>query len=126
MATLIPTGLDFGAIEDEIAVQAQLLGGERFATIISKSLGKLDERHGIQTPLNETIDEYYERYMRGYELRMALDEETPQNVEELAADLDIDESEVVDRVDYLEQFDVVERVSGGILKTGERDRFQAN
>lgn len=78
MAALVQTDLDFEAIRDEIAVQAELLGGERFTTIISESLGRLEYRHGIQTPLDEAIDEYYERYLSGYELRTALDEETPR------------------------------------------------
>lgn len=126
MAAPVQTDLDFEAIRDEIAVQAELLGGERFTTIISESLGRLEYRHGIQTPLDEAIDEYYERYMSGYELRTALDKETPQTIEELAADLDIDESATVDRIDHLEQFDFVERVDGGIVSTVERDRFQRN
>lgn len=124
MATLIQTGLDFEAIEDEIAKQIQLLQGERFTTIISESLGRLDDRHGIQTPLNEAVDQYYERYMRGFELRMALDEETPQPIEELAAKLDLDETEIEARIEYLERFGVTERVSEGILDTGKRDRFR--
>ena len=124
MATLIQTGLAFEAIEDEIARQVQLLQGERFTTIISESLGRLDDRHGIQTPLNETIDQYYERYMRGFELRMALDEETPRPIHELTAELDLNETEIEDRIEYLEQFGFVERVSEGILDTGKRDLFR--
>ena len=61
MATLIQTGLDFDTIEREIAAQADLIGGERFATVISGSLEELDEQEGIQTPLDDTIHEYYER-----------------------------------------------------------------
>lgn len=124
MATLVQTGLTFEAIEDEIAEQVELLNGELFTTVISESLGKLDDRHGIQTPLNETIDEYHERYMRGFELRMALDEDTPRSIGNLAAELNVEEAEIEERIEYLERFDVAERVQGGILDTGNHDRFK--
>jgi hypothetical protein len=124
MATLVQTGLTFEAIEDEVAEQVTLLHGERFTTIISESLGKLDDRHGIQTPLNDTIDEYYERYMRGFELRMALDEDTPRPIPELAAELDVEEHEIEERVEYLERFDAAKQVPDGILDTGKHDRFK--
>lgn len=124
MATLVQTGLNFDAIENEIAEQVQLLKGERFTTIISESLGKLDDRHGIQTPLDEIIDEYYERYMEGLELRRALDEETPRSRDELAAELELNEKEIEHRVEYLERFGIAQQVSEGILDTGKRDRFK--
>lgn len=38
MATLVQTGLDFDTIEREIAKQVELVGGERFVTVISESL----------------------------------------------------------------------------------------
>jgi len=124
MATLIQTGLDFEAIEQEIATQVDLVGGERFVTVISESLERLDEQEGIQTPLDDAIHEYYERYMNGYELRMQLDEENPKTVTEIAAKLDISESEVKRRFEYLEQYGFAERTSGGIRDTGDQDRFK--
>ena len=124
MATLVQTGLDFNKIEREIAAQVDLVGGERFVTVISGSLEKLDEQEGIQTPLDDTIHEYYERYMNGYELRMQLDEETPKPVAELASELNLSESEVERRFEYLEQYSFAERTKEGLRDTGRRDEFQ--
>lgn len=124
MATLVQTGLDFDAIEREIATQVDLIGGERFVTVISASLERLDEQAGIQTPLDDTIHEYYERYMDGYELRMHLDEETPKTAPELATELGISEEEVNRRFEYLEKYGFAERTSDGILDTGDRDKFK--
>ena len=124
MATLVQTGLDFEKIESGITAQADLLGGERFSTIISTSLNRLDEDEGIQTPLDEIIDEYYVRYMNGYELRMELDEGTPRPVAELASKLDISESEVKHRFEYLEQYGFAEQTEDGLQDTGQRDEFK--
>lgn len=124
MATLVQTGLDFEKIESEITAQADLLGGERFSTIISTSLNRLDEDEGIQTPLDEIIDEYYVRYMNGYELRMELDEGTPRSVAELASELDTSESEVKHRFEYLEQYGFAEQTEDGLCDTGKRDEFK--
>lgn len=124
MATLVQTELDFDTIEQEIAAQVDLIGGERFVTIISESLEKLDNQEGIQTPLDTTVHEYYERYMNGYELRLQLDEETPTPVSELAATLDLPESEVERRFEYLQQYGYAERTSEGIRDTGRRDEFK--
>ena len=123
MATLVRTGLDFDVVESEIAAQVRLLGGERFTTVVSESLEKLDERHGIQTPLDPVVDEYYGRYMRGLALRMALDEDTPRPIAELASELGLEEREIEARAAYLERFGLAERVAGGVLDTGRRDRF---
>lgn len=124
MATLVQSGLDFDTIKDEIETQARLLDGEHFTTIVSTSLAELADRHGIQPPLGEFIDEYYVRYMQGLELRRVLDDETPRSVPALAAELDLDETEIEDRVEYLEQFDAVERTPEGILDTGSEGRFK--
>lgn len=124
MATLIQTGLEFEAIEQEIDVQCSLLGGERFTTYVSESLGKLDDRHGIQTPLNDVVDEYYTRYMGGYELYLKLDEETPRSVSELADELGVAEPEVLRRFEYLDQYECATRTEDGIIATGMDDRFQ--
>ncbi|AWB26517.1 hypothetical protein [Halococcoides cellulosivorans] len=124
MATLVQSGLDFDTIEREIATQVDLIGGERFVTVISESLEKLDEQAGIQTPLDDTIHDYYERYMEGYELRMNLDVETPKTVPELATELGVSEEEVNHRFEYLEKYGFAKRTSDGILDTGDRDKFK--
>jgi hypothetical protein len=123
MATLVQTDLDFGVIEDEIESQVELIGGERFTTIIAESLSKLDAQYGIQTPLGEVVDEYYERYMNGFELRQKLNENSPKTVAKLAEELNEDETEIINRFEYLRSFGVAEKTPDGILLTGEEDRF---
>ena len=124
MATLVQTRLDFDIIEAEIAEQVDLLGGERFVTIISESLERLDQNEGIQTPLDDVVPEYYERYMDGYELLMHLNEETSKPVSELAAEVGVSEEEIERRFEYLEQFGFAERTDGGLRDTGIRDDFK--
>lgn len=124
MATLIQTNLDFDSIEQEIESQVELIGGERFVTIISESLERLDEQESIQTPLDEMIHEYYERYMDGYHLRITLDETESKTVTELAAELGISEQEVESRFEYLEQYDFAKRTANGLCDTGKRDEFK--
>lgn len=124
MATLVQTRLDFDVIEEEIEEQVDLLGGERFVTIISESLERLDQNEGIQTPLDEVVPEYYERYMNGYELRIQLDEDRSRPVSDLAAELKVSESEVERRFEYLEQYGFAERTSEGLRDTGVQDDFK--
>lgn len=124
MATLVQTDLDFETVETEIETQVQLLGGERFVTIVSESLQRLDEEEGIQTPLDDIVQEYYTRYMKGYELRMELDEETAKPISELATELGLSEPETERRFEYLQQFGVAERTSEGLRDTGHRDEFK--
>lgn len=123
MATLVQTGLDFDTIESEIEAQVELLGGERFVTVVAESLQDLDEQEGIQTPLDESVQAYYERYMEGLELRLKLDEETATPVSELASALEISETEIEDRFEYLRQYGVAERTNDGLRDTGQRDAF---
>ena len=94
MATLVQTDLDFDVIANELERQVELLGGEFFVTVVSESLERLDENEGIQTPLDDIVQEYYLRYMEGYELRMLLDEEAPKSVSELAAALGVSDEEI--------------------------------
>lgn len=124
MNTLVQTQLDFEVIEREIGEQATLLGGERFTTYMFQSLAELGERHGVQTPLEETVNEYNEQYMQGYAVRMELAEEDPTPVDTLAKNLDIDTAELEARLDYLEQYDAIKRTEDGILDTGEHDIFK--
>lgn len=123
MATLVQTDLDFDVIEAEIQRQADLLGGEFFVTVISESLNRLDREARIQTPLDGFVQESYERYMEGYELRMILDEETPRTVSELSAELGVSEGETERRIEYLKQYGFAEYTAEGILDTGKRDAF---
>jgi hypothetical protein len=123
MATLVQTGLDFDVIANELERQVELLGGEFFVTVVSASLERLDESEGIQTPLDDVVREYYQRYMEGYELRIQLDEETPKSVSELAAELDVSDEEIERRYEYLEQYRFAERTSEGIRDTGKHDEF---
>jgi len=123
MATLVQTELDFDVISDELERQVELLGGEFFVTVVSASLERLDENEGIQTPLDDVVREYYQQYMKGYELRIQLDEETPKSVSELAAELAVSDEEIERRYEYLNQYGFAERTSEGIRDTGKRDEF---
>lgn len=124
MATLVQTNLNFEAIEGEIEHQVTLLGGERFTTHIFDSLNKLEARHGIQTPLFDAVTEMNDRYMRGLEVRMKLDETVPTTLETLVSELKINEGEVRERLEYLERYGFVERAINGFVDTGERDRYR--
>jgi hypothetical protein len=123
MATLVQTDLDFDVIESELEHQVELLGGEFFVTVVSESLERLDENEGIQTPLDDVVQEYYLRYMEGYELRILLDEEAPKSVSELAAELGVSDEEIERRYEYLEEYGFAERTSDGIRDTGKHDEF---
>ena len=123
MATLVQTDLDFDVIEDELERQAELLGGEFFITVVSASLERLDESEGIQTPLDTIVQDYYRRYMEGYELRVQLDEEESKSVGELAAELGISDEEIERRYEYLNQYGFAERTPEGIRDTGKHDEF---
>jgi len=124
MATLVQTDLDFGVIEDEIEQQVDLLGGEQFVTVISESLERLDQNEGIQTPLDDVVPEYYQRYMNGYELRLQLNEESARSVSELASELDVSEAEIESRFEYLKQYGFAERTTDGLCDTGKEDEFK--
>mgnify|MGYP006274948099 FL=1 len=123
MATLVQTELDFDVIANELERQVDLLGGEFFVTVVSESLERLDENEGIQTPLDDVVQEYYLRYMEGYELRILLDGEAPKSVSELAAELGVSDEEIERRYEYLEEYGFAERTSDGIRDTGKHDEF---
>lgn len=124
MATLIQTELDFDVIEDEIAAQVELLGSEYFTTVVSESLERLDDRHEIQTPLDEVIIEYHQRFTDGWELLIGLDRDTPRSVSELATELNLDATEIERRFEYLKRFGYASRTSEGLIDTGKRGRFK--
>jgi len=123
MATIVQTDLDFDVISNELERQVELLGGEFFVTVVSASLERLDESEGIQTPLDDVVREYYQQYMKGYELRIQLDEETPKSVSELASELGVSDEEIQRRYEYLNQYGFAERTSEGIRDTGKHDEF---
>lgn len=124
MATLVQTDLDFAVIENEIENQIELLGSERFITVISESLERLDQNQSIQTPLDDIVREYYHQYMDGYELQLELDTETPKSISELASELDVTETEIERRFEYLEKYGFAEQTSEGIRETGKQDNFK--
>lgn len=61
--------------------------------------------------------------MKGYELRIQLDEETPKSVSELAAELGVSDEEIEHRYEYLNQYGFAERTSERIRDTGKYDEF---
>lgn len=124
MAALVRTDLEFEVIADEIANQIELLGSEYFTTVVSESLERLEDRHGLQTPLDEIIIEYHQRFTEGWELLLALDENTPRPVLELVEELDLDEKEIERRFEYLKGFDYAAEVPGGLVDTGKRGKFK--
>jgi len=123
MATLVQTGLAFDTVEAELDAQAELLGSDLFVTYISGSLDQLEERHGIQTPLDEVVFERHTRYMNELEVRMELDEDDPTPIAELADELALDRDTVKERVARLEEHGLVRRTPDGVVDTGKRDWF---
>jgi hypothetical protein len=123
MATLVQTDLDYDVIEDELERQVELLGGEFFVTVISESLERLNESEGIQTPLDDVVRETYQRYMKGYELRIQLTEDSPRSVSDLAAELGVSDDEIERRFAYLKQYGFATQTSGGIQDTGKHSEF---
>jgi hypothetical protein len=123
MNTLIQTGLDFDAIGREITAQVTLLDGKRFTTHIRESLDKLNEQYEVQTPLEDTVDEYYAQYMDELEVRLVLDEEDPMSVEAIAEGRGLDWSHVAEQLAQLETYGHVRRTDSGYVDTGKRDAF---
>jgi hypothetical protein len=123
MNTLIQTGLDFDAIGREITAQVTLLDGKRFTTHIRESLDKLNEQYEVQTPLEDTVDEYYAQYMDELEVRLVLDEEDPMSVEAIAEGRGLDRSHVAEQLAQLETYGHVRRTDSGYVDTGKRDAF---
>lgn len=124
MAALVRTDLEFEVIENEIAKQVDILESEYFTTVVSESLERLEDRHGLQTPLDEIIIEYHRRFTDGWELLLALDQDTPRPVAELGEELDLGEDEIERRFEYLEGFGYAIRDQEGIIDTGKRGKFK--
>ena len=123
MNTLIQTGLDFDAIGREISTQVTLLDGKRFTTHIRESLDKLDEQYEVQTPLEDTVDEYYAQYMDELEVRLVLDEDNPMSIEAIAEERGLDRGHVAEQLAQLETYGHVRRTDSGYVDTGKRDAF---
>lgn len=123
MATLVQTSLEFDTIEAELDTQAELLGSDLFVTYVSESLAKLEERHGIQTPIDDVIIERHAQYMSGFEIRLELDEDGPTPIPELADALGLDTDTVEERVARLEERGFVRLTPDGVVDTGKRERF---
>nr|WP_245547775.1 hypothetical protein [Halovivax ruber] len=107
MNALVQAGLDYDAVDDELAVQIDRLGDDQFVTFANEALIDLEERYGVITPIEDRVQELTNRYYRGLEVLQVLDES--MTIDELAADLGIDVDVVRDRVTYLAAFDRVNR-----------------
>jgi hypothetical protein len=107
MNMLVQAGLNYDVVRAELEAQIDRLGDDQFATFANEALVDLDERYGVTTPIEDRVQELTTRYYRGLEVLQILDE--PKTVDELAADLELDTAEVVERVTYLEEFDRVSR-----------------
>jgi hypothetical protein len=107
MNMLVQAGLDYDVVRDELEAQIERLGDDQFATFANEALVELEERYGVTTPIEGRVQELTNRYYRGLEVLQALDE--PMTVNELAAELELDDEEVHDRIAYLSTFDRVRR-----------------
>lgn len=67
----------------------------------------VDEQYGVTTPIEGHVQELATRYYCGLKVLQALDES--KTVDKLAADLDLDATEVEERVTYLEEFNRITR-----------------
>jgi len=123
MATLVQTDLDFDVVKGELDRQAALLGSDQFVTYVSESLNKLEDRHGIQTPIDEAVVQRYTRYMNEFEIRETLEQDGPLSIGELAHRLNLDRDTVDERVTRLVEHGFARRTSDGVVDTGKRDRF---
>ncbi len=123
MATLVRANLAFETIESELDRQRELLGSDLFVTYITESLERLEERHGIQTPLDGVVIDRYTDYMAELEIRMQLDETEPTPIEELAEELEVDVDTVKERVARLEEAGFVRNTTDGVVDTGKQDQF---
>lgn len=117
MAVLVQAGLEFEVIREELTVQINRLGDDRFVTYANEALLDLESGYGVTTPLHEHVQELTERYYRGLEVLHALDE--PKRIADLAADLGVDADAVAERIEYLEQFDRVTREDGLVRRDGD-------
>ena len=107
MNVLVQAGLDYDVIRDELEVQIDRLGDDKFATFANEALIELEERYGVTTPIEARVQDLTDRYYRGLEVLQELGE--PMTVDELAVELELDTDEVQDRIAYLETLERVHR-----------------
>jgi hypothetical protein len=107
MNMLVQAGLDYDVVRDELEAQIERLGDDQFATFANEALVELEERYGVTTPIEDSVQELTNRYYRGLEVLQALDE--PMTVDELAAELELETDEIRERVMYLAKFERIHR-----------------
>ncbi|QFU84232.1 DUF6036 family nucleotidyltransferase [Natronorubrum aibiense] len=105
MNMLVQTGLNYDVVRGELEAQIDCLGDDQFATFTNEALVDLEEQYGVTTPIEDRVQELTNRYYRGLEILQILDE--PMTVDELAADLHLEITEIRERISYLEEFDRV-------------------
>ena len=123
MNTLVQTSLDFEAIESEIEAQVELLNGKQFTTHIRESLDELDDQYEVQTPIEDSVDEYYAQYMDELEVMLVLSEDDPMSVGTIAEERGLERSHVEEQLQRLEAYGYVEETDSGFIDTGKRDEF---
>jgi len=99
----VQAGLDYDVVRAELEAQIERLGDDQFATFANEALVELEERYGVTTPIEARVQELTNRYYRGLEVLQALDE--PMTVDELAAELELDNDEIRERIMYLAKFE---------------------
>lgn len=105
MAVLVQTGLDYDVIAAELRAQTERLRELRFVTDIGEALDRLEERDGITLPLADEVDELVATYYDALEVWVNLD--LPVSMKALLAELDIERSELSDRLETLEWMDEI-------------------
>lgn len=113
---LVQSGVEYDIVRAELDAQIDSLGDDQFATFANESLVELEERYGVTTPIEGHIRELTDRYYRGLEVLQELDD--PTSVEELATVLDVEVSEMRNRVAYLTEFNRVVRDDETVSPTG--------
>lgn len=118
MFTLVQTGLDFEAIENELDRQTELRDEEFFVTVVNESLIDLEDRFGATTPINDAVARRAARVNREVELLLAIDGATTiDNIERSTA---LPGEELDDLLESLEAKGVVERDGVEVEQLDER------
>lgn len=118
MYTVLQTGLDFDAIENEIDAQAGELDSELFVTYVNDALGEMEERFGATTPLQEWVGERTASVYEEIAVLQALEEGDPTPETELHERIELNELELANALARLEQKGAIERDDRGIVCTG--------
>jgi len=120
----VQAGLDYDVIRDELEVQIDRLGDDKFATFANEALIELEERYGVTTPIEDRVQDLTDRYYRGLEVLQELGE--PMTVDELAAELELAADEVHYRIAYLETFERVHRDGDTVRPVGDHVRWESS